>query len=46
MSTFAIQFILGGALGLVLAANGLTIRTWGFWVVVLLVLAMRFVGDE
>jgi hypothetical protein len=46
MNKTLIQVILGGALGCVLAVNGLTFLTWGFWVVVGLALAMRFVGDE
>ena len=46
MSKFTIQCILGGVLGMVLAANGLSILTWGFWAVILLALAMRLVGDE
>jgi len=46
MNKFAIQCILGAVMGMVLALNGLTILTWGFWVVILLALAMRLVGDE
>lgn len=46
MSKTLIQAILGGALGCVLAVNGLVFDTWGFWAVIALALAMRFVGDE
>lgn len=46
MSKFTIQCILGALMGMVLAANGLSVLTWGFWVVILLALAMRLVGDE
>jgi hypothetical protein len=46
MSKNVIQMILGGVLGLVLAINGLSILTPGFWIIIGLALAMRFVGDE
>lgn len=46
MNRGLIQIILGGVMGMVLAINGLSILTWGFWVVILLALAMRLVGDE
>ncbi len=46
MSKNVIQLILGAVMGLVLAVNGLTVLTWGFWVVFGLALCMRFVGDE
>ena len=38
--------ILGGVLGLVLAMNGITFLMPGFWIIIGLALAMRFVGDE
>jgi hypothetical protein len=46
MSKNVIQALLAGALGMVLAINGITFLTWGFWVAIGLALAMRFVGDE
>ena len=46
MNKNLLKLILGAALGMVLAINGLTILTWGFWVVFFLALAMRLVGDE
>ena len=46
MNKGLIQCILGGAMGCVLAVNGITFLTWGFRVVILLALAMRLVGDE
>jgi hypothetical protein len=41
MITF-IQMVLGGVLGGVLAFNGLTILTWSFWAVVVLVFGLVF----
>lgn len=46
MNRGLIQIMLGGVMGLVLAINGLSFLTWGFWAVILLALAMRLVGDE
>ena len=46
MNKNLIQTILAGALGCVLAFNGMAFDTWGFWVVVVIALTMRFVGDE
>jgi hypothetical protein len=39
MITF-IRIALGGLLGWVLAINGLTVLTWGFWAVFVIALAM------
>lgn len=41
MTTF-IQIVLGGLLGGVLAYNGLTILTWGFWLVFVLTFGLVF----
>ena len=46
MSKNVIQAILGGVLGFVFVVNGMTFLTWGFWAILVLALAMRFVGDE
>ena len=46
MSKNLIHALLAGALGMVLAVNGLTILTWGFWVVFIIVTVIRFLGNE
>ena len=37
------RLIIGGMLGAVLAFNGLTVLTWGFWAVIALVTLMVIV---
>lgn len=40
-----IRALLGALLGLVLAVNGITFLTWGFWAVVIIALVMAHVED-
>jgi len=40
-----IRALLGGLLGLVLAVNGLSVLSWGFWAVVIIALVMAHVED-
>lgn len=44
-SYIIVRTALGFALGIVLAANGLTILTWGFWVVMALVAALMLIDN-
>lgn len=46
MNKGLLQAILGGVLGGVLAFNGVAFDTWGFWAVIAIASAMRFVGDK
>ena len=41
-----IYILLAGALGVALAANGLTTDTWGFWIITLITGAMVFVSSK